>query len=168
MSGPAGMYYLRRWPEQGCSDPTPHAPSNRPLMAMKRRGAAGWQGQKSSTHVCYSHASIKSETLILTFKPNDKVLYTSRQTQRLNGEKHCLAYLTPWACWGRFCPPWGLQLCSLHAVLSLHLNLCFWQLLLNLHQLQLCKHQCWCLKMLLVFGYAPLDEDRRICLRRHF
>ena len=36
MSGPAGMHYLRRWPEQGCSDPTPHAPSNRPLMAMKR------------------------------------------------------------------------------------------------------------------------------------
>ena len=92
------------------------------------------------SQVCYSYASTQSETLILTFKPNDKVLYTSRQTQRLNGEKHCLAYLTPWACWGRFCPPWGLQLCSLHAVLSLHLNLCFWQLLLNLHQLQLRKH----------------------------
>ena len=48
MSGPAGMYYLRRWPEQGCSDPTPHAPSNRPLMAMKRGGS--WMTRTKISH----------------------------------------------------------------------------------------------------------------------
>ena len=58
-------------------------------------------------------------------------------------------------------PPWGLQLCSLHAVLSLHLNLCFWQLLLNLHQLQLRKHQCWCLKMLLVSGVCSIGRRQK-------